>query len=133
MFTRIRFTLVALAPLLVAGAVAGGCKPPAPSAPPPQPVPEVAVVVVTPQAVPLSTELPGRTSAYLEAEVRPQVSGIIQKRLFTEGGLVRAGEPLFQIDPSLYQAAVNQASANLTAAQATAEAATARANRLQLR
>lgn len=93
--------------------------------------PEVGYVVAAPGAVPITTSLNGRVVAYASSEVRPQVSGIIQKRFFTEGGLVRAGEPLFQIDPSLYRAAVNQASANLTAAQATAEAATARAERLR--
>ncbi len=65
----------------------------------------------------MTTELVGRTSAYLVAEVRPQVSGIIQKRLFKEGSDVRAGEVLFQIDPALYQAALARAEANLTALQ----------------
>ena len=65
------------------------------------------------------------------SEVRPQVTGLIRKRLFTEGSYVHAGQPLFQIDPSLYQASVNQATANLAAAQATAEAASAKAERLR--
>jgi membrane fusion protein, multidrug efflux system len=93
--------------------------------------PAVGYVIAAPSAVPISTSLTGRVVAFESSEVRPQVSGIIRKRLFTEGGIVRAGEPLFQIDPSLYQAAVNEASANLTAAQATAEAAKARADRLR--
>src|SRR5690606_6729748 len=63
------------------------------------------------------------------SEVRPQVSGIIRRRLFTEGSYVRAGQALYQIDPSLYAAAVQQADANLAAARATAEAARARADR----
>ncbi|MBP8609416.1 MAG: biotin/lipoyl-binding protein, partial [Syntrophaceae bacterium] len=71
----------------------------------PPPTPEVAVVTTQLKEVVLTTELAGRTSAYLVAEVRPQVSGIIQKRLFKEGSDVRAGEVLFQIDPALYQAA----------------------------
>lgn len=93
--------------------------------------PQVGFVVVTPSAVPISTSLPGRIVAYESSEVRPQVAGVIRKRLFTEGSLVRAGQPLFQVDPSLYQAAANQASANLAAAQASAEAASARAARLK--
>ncbi|MEA5113623.1 MAG: efflux RND transporter periplasmic adaptor subunit [Geobacteraceae bacterium] len=80
--------------------------------------PEVGVIVVNPQSVILTTELPGRTSAHLIAEVRPQVGGIIQKRLFTEGSDVRAGQVLYQIDPSTYKAAFNSA----RAAQARAEA-----------
>ncbi len=75
--------------------------------------PEVRVVVVTPQRVALSTDLPGRTSAYLIAEVRPQVSGIIKQRLFTEGANVKAGEVLYQIDPATYQASFNSAKAAL--------------------
>lgn len=83
----------------------------------PPPIPEVAVVTTQLKEVVLTTELAGRTSAYLVAEVRPQVSGIIQKRLFKEGSDVRAGEVLFQIDPALYQAALSRAEANLTALQ----------------
>lgn len=93
--------------------------------------PQVGYVVVVPSAVPITTTLSGRVVAYESSEVRPQVTGIVRKRLFTEGALVRAGQPLFQIDPSLYQAAANEASANLAAAQATVEAASARANRLK--
>jgi len=81
-------------------------------------VPEVGVVVVEPRRVSLTTELPGRTSAHLIAEVRPQVSGIIQKRLFTEGSDVKAGQVLYQIDPSTYRAAYNSASAALSRAEA---------------
>jgi membrane fusion protein (multidrug efflux system) len=79
---------------------------------------EVAVVAVQLQTVEITTELAGRTSAYLVAEVRPQVGGIIQKRLFTEGSDVRAGEVLYQIDPSTYQAAYNNAKAALTKTEA---------------
>jgi membrane fusion protein (multidrug efflux system) len=91
--------------------------------------PEVGYVIVQPQNVPIVTELPGRTSAYRVAEVRPQVSGIILRRLFTEGSLVRRGQPLYQIDSSLYRAARDQAAANLTSAQANAAAARAKAAR----
>lgn len=91
--------------------------------------PQVGFVVVKPQAVPLPTSLGGRTVAFATSEVRPQVNGLIRGRLFTEGGYVRQGQPLFQIDPSLYRASANQASANLASAQATAEAARAKAER----
>ncbi len=80
--------------------------------------PEVGVVVIQPQSVTLTTELPGRTSAHLIAEVRPQVGGIVQKRLFTEGSDVKAGQVLYQIDPATYKAAY----ASARAAQSRAEA-----------
>jgi membrane fusion protein, multidrug efflux system len=80
--------------------------------------PEVAVVVVQPERVPIITELPGRTSACLVAEVRPQVSGIIQNRLFVEGSDVKAGEVLYQIDPATYEAAYSGAKAALARAEA---------------
>ncbi|MFO7570711.1 MAG: efflux RND transporter periplasmic adaptor subunit [Smithellaceae bacterium] len=89
----------------------GGCKDKKASGPPPEP--EVAVVTIQSQPVAMITELPGRTAAYRIAEVRPQVSGIIQKRLFTEGSLVQAGQALFQIDPALYQASLDNAEASL--------------------
>lgn len=79
--------------------------------------------------MPLAVSLSGRTVAFETSEVRPQVSGVIRRRYFTEGGYVKAGQPLFQIDPSLYQAAVNQARANLASAHAQADAAIAKANR----
>lgn len=91
--------------------------------------PEVGFIVVQPASVPVAVTLSGRTVAFETSEVRPQVTGVIVKRLFTEGSLVRAGQPLYQIDPSLYRAAVNQASADLASARATAEAASAKADR----
>ena len=90
---------------------------------------EVGYQVITPTSTDLATELPGRTDAFRTGEVRPQVSGVIQRRLFTEGALVHAGQPLYQIDASLYRAAVAQAEANLAAAEATAQAARAKADR----
>ena len=78
---------------------------------------EVATIVVAPQSVTLTTELPGRTAAFRVAEIRPQVNGLIQKRLFTEGTDVKAGDVLYQIDPAPYQAAYNHALANLEAAR----------------
>ena len=82
------------------------------------PAPEVSVIVVKQERVALTMELPGRTAPYLIAEVRPQVSGIIQKRLFTEGGYVQAGQILYQIDPSVFQAAYDSAKASLARAEA---------------
>ena len=98
-------TAVALASLL------SGCKKEeaAPAAPPPQ----VGVVTLQPQAYTLTSELPGRTSAYRIAEVRPQVNGIILKRLFKEGADVKEGQQLYQIDPSIYEATLKSAQANL--------------------
>ena len=91
--------------------------------------PEVGFVVAKVEAVPVTTSLGGRTVAFETSEVRPQVNGLIRRRLFTEGGLVRAGQPLYQIDASLYQAAVDQASANLASARASAQAAEERVRR----
>jgi membrane fusion protein (multidrug efflux system) len=84
--------------------------------------PTVGFVTVQPTSAPISTELAGRTSAFESSDVRPQVSGIIRRRLFTEGSLVRAGQPLYEIDPRLYRAAAAEAEANLRSARANAEA-----------
>ncbi|MFD1957979.1 efflux RND transporter periplasmic adaptor subunit [Novosphingobium panipatense] len=83
--------------------------------------PEVGVITVREEAVELTTELPGRTNAYETSEVRPQVNGLILSRLFTEGDQVRAGQPLYRIDPAPYEAAV----ANARAAVARSRAAIA--------
>ncbi|OYY67576.1 efflux RND transporter periplasmic adaptor subunit [Sphingomonas sp. 28-63-12] len=91
--------------------------------------PEVGYVVVQPGAIPLIADLAGRTSAYQTSEVRPQISGLIQRRLFTEGSYVRAGQTLYQIDARLYRAAGDEARANLLSAQASAEAARTKAER----
>ncbi|MBM7454791.1 membrane fusion protein (multidrug efflux system) [Oceanisphaera litoralis] len=82
------------------------------------PLPEVVVTTLQPESVTLTRELPGRTAAYLTAEVRPQVDGIVKQRLFTEGSLVKAGQPLYQLDDASYQAEL----ASARAAQARAEA-----------
>ena len=79
----------------------------------------VTVVTLKTEAVTLLRELPGRSSAYLVAEVRPQVNGIIARRLFTEGGMVKAGQPLYQLDDATYRADAESAQANLSRAQAT--------------
>ena len=94
-------------------------------------MPPTAVTVVTLKAEPvtLTRELPGRVNASLVAEVRPQVSGVVQKRLFTEGGLVKAGEPLYRIEDSSFRADVASAEATLARAEATREAARLKAKR----
>lgn len=86
-----------------------------------RPPPEVGVVTIEPQQAELQVELPGRTSPYATSQVRPQVSGIIQARLFKEGGKVVAGQPLYQIDPKPYQAAYDNAAATLATAKAKAD------------
>jgi membrane fusion protein (multidrug efflux system) len=91
--------------------------------------PQVGFVVVQPSSVPVTTELSARVTAYQMSEVRPQVAGIVRRRFFEEGAIVRQGQTLYQIDPSLYQAAVAQAQANLQSARATAEAARVKADR----
>jgi membrane fusion protein, multidrug efflux system len=93
--------------------------------------PEVAYVTMTPEAIVLTTELPGRVSSYRVAEVRPQVSGILQKRLFVEGAEVRAGQALYQIDPSPYQAALDNARAGLARSEAQLPAVRQRAERVR--
>lgn len=90
---------------------------------------EVGIVTVHPQAVTLTTELPGRTEAYLISEVRPQVTGIIKARNFVEGHDVEAGEQLYQIDPATYQSAVDSAAASLARAEASNATAEAKAKR----
>jgi len=109
--------LTAALALVVVAAGCGSGKPAAPAAPPP---PEVGVLTLQPAHASLATQLPGRTAAYRVAEVRPQVGGIVQKRLFTEGAEVAAGAPLYQIDPATYRAAENGARAALAAADAQA-------------
>jgi len=91
--------------------------------------PTVGYVVVQQGSAPIQQELPGRVAAYQVSQVRPQVSGVIQKRLFAEGSVVRQGQTLYQIDPSIYAAQQAQAAANLQSARASAVAARTRANR----
>jgi membrane fusion protein, multidrug efflux system len=106
--------LVAIVVMVLVTIIASGCKRKM-AAPPP---PEVGVVTLKPEKITITTELPGRVSPYLIAEVRPQVNGIVKKRLFTEGADVKAGEVLYQIDPAPYQAAFDNASASLARAEA---------------
>lgn len=95
----------------------------------PRPPAEVTVITAQPQDVPLTTELPGRTTAFRVAEVRPQVGGIVLKRLFEEGAEVKAGQQLYQIDPASYQAALDSARADLSKAQASVKSVSAKAKR----
>jgi membrane fusion protein (multidrug efflux system) len=111
-------TVILIFPLCL---VAAGCSRKA--APPVVPPPEVATVTVAPQPVVLTTELSGRTAPYRIAEIRPQVSGLIQKRLFTEGADVQAGQELYQIDPAPFQAMLDKAQANLKAVRSRAKRA----------
>jgi membrane fusion protein (multidrug efflux system) len=97
----------------------------------PPPTPEVAVVTIAPQQVELTTELPGRTSPYLVAEIRPQVNGIIKKRQFREGSDVKAGQLLYQIDPAPFQVALDSAKASLGKAQANLPSLKLRSQRCQ--
>ncbi len=89
----------------------------------------VGYVVVQPTSAAMVTELAGRTSAFESSDVRPQVNGIIRRRFFTEGAIVRRGQPLYEIDPRLYRAAVNEAQANVQSARANQEAQRIQADR----
>ena len=125
---RVRPCLVTSAPSLsvrksrrlgvaaVSLALAAGCHKAAP--PQPQGPPQVGIVTMQAQPVGRMAELPGRTSATLTSDVRPQVNGILRARLFTEGTDVKAGQVLYQIDPAPYQAALDQAKGTLASAQA---------------
>ena len=113
-----KIKLVALTGVLV-GMLMTGCKQQSSvGGPPPATTPEVGVMTVVTVPVTLTMELPGRISPHLITEVRPQVGGIIQKRLFTEGSDVKAGQVLYQIDSATYQAAYASAKASLARAEA---------------
>lgn len=115
--------------VLLAGTLLTGCKDQAPQASvAPAPV-EVDIITVKTQPVNLEAELPGRTTAFRVAEVRPQVNGIVKKRLFTEGNEVKAGEVLYQIDSAMYQAKFNSAEATLAKARAVEHSAKLKAER----
>jgi len=105
--------------LVLAAALSGACAKKAP--PPPPPALAVKVITLTPQSVSLTTDLPGRTVPYKIAEIRPQVSGVIQKRMFVEGSDVKEGQQLYQIDPALYQAAYDSAAATAESSHLQAE------------
>jgi membrane fusion protein (multidrug efflux system) len=127
---------LAAALLLAAGFALSGCDKAASDAAgqggagmgPSGPAP-VSVLAVQPQAAPLSSEMPGRTVAYLVSDVRPQVGGIVKARLFEEGSDVKAGDVLYQIDPATYQASLDSAKAALAKAKATVVSARLKAQR----
>ena len=106
----------AFAPLAVMALALAGC---GGQKPPPRGPVEVGYVTLTTQPVTVSTELTGRTNATEVAPVIPQVTGIVESRLFTEGGLVHAGQPLYQIDPRLYRATLDTNRAQVESAEAT--------------
>jgi len=120
---------MAIASILVTGFFLSGCGKQNTSAPPP--TPEVAFVTIQPKRLVITTELAGRTSANLVAEVRPQVSGIIQERLFTEGANVKAGQALFKIDPALYWSSLDNAKAALARSEANLPAIQLKVSRLR--
>src|SRR6202163_4342231 len=120
---------IGLAPVLAALVLAGcGSAKPATTSPPPQ----VSVVTVHRSSVPITTELPGRTSAYLVAQVRARVDGIVLKRDFKEGSDVKTGQRLYEIDPAPYIAALNMAQASLQKAEANLASMTAQAERFKV-
>jgi membrane fusion protein (multidrug efflux system) len=125
-YKPLRWTVAVMA--LLGGLLPAGCNRQQKS-PPPAPVREVATVTVQPEKVVLTDELPGRTTAFRVAEIRPQASGLIQKRLFTEGSDVKAGQVLFQIDPAQFQAALANAKAALGRAEANLPAIQSRVER----
>jgi membrane fusion protein, multidrug efflux system len=118
--------LFALPAMLALAACGGGAPHGAPGG---DFTPQVTVVTLKSQSVTLTRELPGRTNAYLVAEVRPQVSGIVKQRLFTEGAIVKAGQPLYELDDAIYRAQLESAQASLAKADATVEAAQLAADR----
>ena len=107
-----------------------GCKDeaPKPAAPPPA---AVTVLPVKPETVAITTELPGRTTPFRTAEVRPQVGGVIQERLFAEGAQTTAGQPLYQIDPAPFEASLQSAQASQARAEAAVVSARSTVNRYQ--
>lgn len=111
----------ALVSLLAAALMLGGCKEETAPAPAAQPAPRVGFVTLQAEPFALTTELPGRARAHRVAEVRPQVNGIIQKRLFTEGSEVKAGQQLYQIDASVYEATLKSVQASLASAKSLAD------------
>ncbi|GAB3063872.1 multidrug efflux RND transporter periplasmic adaptor subunit SmeD [Stenotrophomonas tumulicola] len=122
--TRVRPFALSLAIATAVAACGGGDQQPE------QGPGQVTVVTLKAESVSLTRELPGRTNAFLVAEVRPQVNGIVAKRLFTEGTMVQAGQPLYQIDDASYRAQANNARAQLARAEATANASRLSAKRI---
>ena len=123
-------SLMAITLLLLTALTATGCNKKQPPMPPAGP-PEVSVITIQPQRVVITSELSGRTSAHLTSEVRPQVGGIIKKRLFAEGSEVKAGQLLYQIEPASYEAALASAKANQARAEASLGSIRLKAQRYQ--
>ena len=119
-----------LACLIVSPILVAGCERAPAAKPAPQPA-EVGVIAVHPVPVQRTTELPGRTTAVTISDVRPQITGVILRRLFTEGSDVKEGQQLYEIDPRLYKAALDQAMAQRAQDQAQVEAAQLDLNRFQ--
>lgn len=115
--------------LLLIALVSGCREPSGQSSPPPQPPPDVSIVTVTPHPLVLQDVLPGRVVPERVAEVRPLVSGIVRERLFTEGDVVKAGQPLYRIDPTVFNAEVASASASTVRQRANVSAAEREAQR----
>ena len=121
--------MVTLGALLLAACSGGKEQGAAPGAGGPPPAPAVTVMTVASGSVPMVTELPGRTTPYLIAELRPQVTGILTQRAFDEGSEVKAGQVLYRIDDAPYQAAHDSARAALARAEANAQVARIKAER----
>lgn len=121
--------VIAVSGLALLGACDSGV-PASQAQPAAMPSPEVTVLTVQPEPVTLTRELPGRTRPFLVAEVRPQVTGIVHKRLFQEGSQVRSGQPLYQLEDDTYRASLESAAAAVARAQATLESADLNARRI---
>ena len=126
LFAKSLVTAAVVVAVLVLFAL-GGCS--AGDAPPVAQTPKVQVMTVQPQRQALTTELAGRTQAFMLADIRPQVGGIVQQRLFVEGAEVKAGQALYQIDPAPYKATLAEAQATASKARATLKSAQATATR----
>ncbi|MDR2220369.1 MAG: efflux RND transporter periplasmic adaptor subunit [Methylobacillus sp.] len=115
--------------LIILALLLAGCSPSGDGQNAPKPPPEVGVITITTGVQTLVTELPGRTTAHVVAEIRPQVSGIIRERMFVEGANVKAGDVLYRIDPALYQAEVDSSQAALEKAEANLQSLKLKAER----
>ncbi len=131
MLIRNRIKIIVVTVVLAEFLILAGCGQQTTSGPPKGGPVEVAAVTVQAEKIAITTELSGRTSAYLIAEIRPQVNGLIQKRLFTEGSDVKTGQVLYQIDPAPFKAAIDNARAALERAAANLPAIRSRAERVR--
>ncbi|PIE69166.1 MAG: efflux transporter periplasmic adaptor subunit [Deltaproteobacteria bacterium] len=120
---------ILLAVIVWAGFGLCGCKPEQKAPPRQRPIPEVTTMTIGTEPVALTTELPGRVTSYRTAEIRPQVNGLIIKRLFAEGSFITQGQPLYDIDPAPFQAALDNAEAALVRSQSRLPSVRSRARR----